>query len=104
MLVRYKRVAPGYFRTLDAPSSRAASSREHGSDGHVPVTVISEELARALADRFGIKDSIGQIVRLPSLGYDDADKDVNMQVVGVIRGERVQRNLRLPSNPSPTSR
>ena len=67
--------------------------------GSVPVTVISQELARALADRFGIKDPIGQIVRLPSLGYDDADKYVDMQVVGVIRGERVQRNLRLPLEP-----
>ena len=40
--------------------------------GSVPVTIISQELARALADRFGIKDPIEQIVRLPSLGYDDA--------------------------------
>ena len=40
-----------------------------------------------------------RIVRLPSLGYDDGDKCVDMQVVGVIRGERVQRNLRLSLEP-----
>ena len=99
VLVRYKRVAPGYFSTLDAPLIAGREFSDTDRMGSVPVTVISQELARALADRFGIKDPIGQIVRLPSLGYDDADKYVDMQVVGVIRGERVQRNLRLPLEP-----
>ncbi len=66
----------------------------------MPVTVISQELARALSDRFGITNPIGQIFSLPSLGYEGGGgKRVDMQVIGVIRGERVQRNLRLPMEP-----
>ena len=36
---------------------------------------------------------------LPSLGYDDGGTRVDMQIVGVIRGERVQRNLRAAMEP-----
>ena len=99
LLVRYKRVGPGYFRALDVP---VVTGREFTSDdraGSVPVTVISQELARVLSDRFGMKDPIGQTVRLPALGYEGGATGVNMRVVGVIRGERVNRDLRLPMDP-----
>jgi putative ABC transport system permease protein len=67
--------------------------------GAMPVTVISQELARALSDRFGITEPIGHVVSLPSLAYDEGARRVDMRIVGVIRGERVQRNLRAAMEP-----
>jgi predicted permease len=99
VLVRYKRVAPGYFGTLEIPVTAGREFTPADRRGTAPVTVISQELARALADRFGITDPIGQVVSLPSLGYDDGGTRVDMQIVGVIRGERVQRNLRAAMEP-----
>jgi predicted permease len=99
LLVKYKRVAPGYFSTLEIP---VIAGREFAlSDGadDLPVTVISQELARALSDRFGITEPVGHVVSLPSITYDDGAKRVDMRIVGVIRGERVQRNLRAPMDP-----
>ena len=99
LLVRYKRVGPGYFDTLEIPVIAGREFAQSDRAGTAPVTVISQELARALSDRFGIKDPIGQMVSLPSLGYEGGATRVNMQVVGVIRGERVQRDLRVPLEP-----
>jgi putative ABC transport system permease protein len=99
LIVGYKRVGPGYFDALGVP---VVAGREFTSDdrsGNVSVTVISQELARILSDRFGMKDPIGQMVRLPALGYEGGARGVNMRVVGVIRGERVNRDLRLPMDP-----
>jgi putative ABC transport system permease protein len=99
LLVHYKRVGPGYFSTLEIPVIAGREFATSDRAGAVPVTVISQELARALSDRFGITDPIGHIVSLPSLGYEGGGPHVDMQVIGVIRGERVQRNLRLPMEP-----
>ena len=98
-LVRYKRVGPGYFSALQIPLIAGREFTDADGAGAVPVTVISQELARILADRFGIADPVGRLVSLPSLGYEGGATRVNMQIVGVIRGERVQRNLRLPREP-----
>jgi hypothetical protein len=99
VLVSYKRVGPGYFSALEIPVIAGREFATSDRVGAVPVTVISQQLARALSDRFGITDPIGQIVSLPSLGYEGGGPHVDMQVIGVIRGERVQRNLRLPMEP-----
>ena len=72
MLVRYKRVGPGYFSTLEIPVIAGREFTAADDAGAMPVTVISQELARVLSDRFGITDPIGQVVSLPSLGYDAA--------------------------------
>jgi hypothetical protein len=97
--VSYKRVGPGYFSALEIPVIAGREFATSDRAGAVPMTVISQELARALSDRFGITDPIGHIVSLPSLGYEGGGPHVDMQVIGVIRGERVQRNLRLPMEP-----
>jgi len=99
LLVRYKRVGPGYFSALEIPVIAGREFASSDRAGTAPVTVISQELARALSDRLGMSDPIGQMVSLPSLGYEGGAIRVNMQVIGVIRGERVQRNLRLPMEP-----
>jgi putative ABC transport system permease protein len=99
LLVRYKRVGPGYFRALEIPivAGREFTAADHA--GAMPVTVISQELARRLSDRFGISDPIGRVVNLPTLGYDRGATRIDMHVIGVIRGERVQGSLRLPMEP-----
>jgi len=99
LLVRYKRVGPGYFSALEIPLIAGRDFTLADRSGTLPVTVISQELARTLSDRFGLKNPIGRMVNLPSLGYEGGGTRVDMQVVGVIRGERVQRNLRLPMEP-----
>jgi predicted permease len=99
VLVQYKRVAPGYFGTLEIPVTAGREFLTSDRQGTMPVTVISQELARMLADRFGIKDPIGQVVSLPSLAYDEGAPRVDMEIVGVIRGERVMRNLRAAMEP-----
>jgi len=99
LLVRYKRVGPGYFGALDVPVVAGREFTSEDRAGSVPVTVISQELARILSDRFGMKDPIGQMVGLPARGYEGGATGVYMRVVGVIRGERVNRNLRLPMDP-----
>jgi putative ABC transport system permease protein len=99
LLVRYKRVGPGYFGALNVPVVAGREFTSEDRAGSVPVTVISQELARILSDRFGMKDPIGQIVGLPALGYEGGATGVYMRVVGVIRGERVNRDLRLPMDP-----
>ena len=99
VLVGYKRVAAGYFAALDIPviAGREFSEADHA--GSIPVTVISQELARQLEARFGIKDPVGKLVNLPVLNYDTGGHLTDLLVVGVIRGERVLRNLRLPMDP-----
>lgn len=99
LLVRYKRVGPGYFSALEIPIVAGREFTAADQASAMPVTVISQELARALSDRFGIKDPIGRVVNLPTLGYERGATRIDMRVVGVIRGERVQRNLRLPMEP-----
>jgi putative ABC transport system permease protein len=99
VLVRYKRVGPGYFSALDVPliAGREFSGVDHA--GSAPVTIISQELARELRDRFGVKEPVGATVSLPVLAYDTGGTRTDFQVIGVIRGERVQRDLRLPLEP-----
>jgi putative ABC transport system permease protein len=98
LLVRYKRVGTGYFDALRIPLVAGREFTQNDREGSVPVTVISQELAGALAERFGIDDPLGTVVRLPQLGYDGNAEATwaDMQVVGVVQGEHVQRNLRLP--------
>jgi putative ABC transport system permease protein len=60
------------------------------------VTVINEALALRLRDRFGVADPVGQGVDLPALGFGP-DRRAVMTIVGVIRNERVQSDLRMPA-------
>jgi putative ABC transport system permease protein len=96
--VRFKRVDPGYFRTLGIPvlSGRGISSGDR--DGTPRVIVINEALVTRLKDIAGMKDPVGKVVRISYPGY--VEKKVFMpevEIVGVIRSERVAS----PGSPDP---
>jgi predicted permease len=96
--VRFKRVDPGYFRTLGIPvmAGRGITSRD--GDGSPRVIVINQALAARLAEAARITDPIGKVVRLSTPGYLDKKEFIpEVEVVGVIRSERVSS----PGYPDP---
>ena len=101
MAVRFKRVDPGYFSTLDIPvlAGRPLTSRDR--PGAPRVVVINEMLARQLAERFQVSrpaDTVGRVIRLSVPGYENrgqAGAPQDMEIVGMIRDERV-RDLESP--------
>ncbi len=97
LLVSFKRADAGYFSTMDigVVSGRGFTSEDRVGSPYV--TVVNEALARRLRDRFGVIDPIGQAVDLPALGFG-RDRLVTMTIVGVIRNERVRRDLRGPED------
>jgi putative ABC transport system permease protein len=89
--VRFKRVDPGYFRALGIPLRAGRGIGDEDRDGSPPVMVINEELARRLRVDYGVADPVGQTVSISRPLYVK-QKDVarsNLQVVGVIRDERI---------------
>ncbi|MEO8679609.1 MAG: ABC transporter permease [Vicinamibacterales bacterium] len=99
LLVGYKRVGPGYFGALGMPFLSGRDFTTADGAGSQPVAIINDEAARQLAVQFGITDPVGKTVSLPLIDYEGGGPRVTMQVVGVIRGERVQRDLRRPVGP-----
>ena len=95
MLVRFKRADAGYFATLGIDVVAGRGFTPEDRVGAPYVTVINEALARRLRDRFGVADPVGRAVDLPALGFG-RDRRATMTIVGVIRNERVQRDLRAP--------
>jgi len=95
LLVRFKRADAGYFATMGIPVVAGRGFTPEDRVGSPYVTVINEALARRLRDRFGVADPVGQSVDLPALGFG-RDRRATMTVVGVIKNERVQRDLRAP--------
>ena len=96
--VRFKRVDPGYFRTLGIPvlSGRGITGRDR--DGTPRVIVINEALASRLADVAGIKDPVGKTVRVSCPGYVEKRAFMpEVEIAGVIRSERVAS----PGYPDP---
>lgn len=96
--VRFKRVDPGYFRTLGIPVLAGRGVTDQDRDGAPRVIVINEALVGRLADVAGIKDPVGKKVRLSCPGY--VEKRIFMpevEIVGVIRSERVAS----PGYPDP---
>ena len=90
---RFKRVDPRYFDTLDIPvlSGRGFSDRDRA--GAPRVVMVNEALAGRLAERFGMRDPVGQIARLNAPAYESRGqlgKPETVEIVGVIRNERVQ--------------
>ncbi len=96
LVVRFKRADAGYFPTMGIPVVAGRGFTPDDAVGTPFVTVINEALAARLNDRFGVADPIGQAVDLPALGFG-RDRRVPMTVVGVIRNERVQSDLRVPA-------
>jgi predicted permease len=95
LLVRFKRADAGYFATLGIGIVAGRGFTPEDRVGTPYVTVINEALAARLRDRFGVADPVGQAVDLPALGFG-RDRRATMTIVGVIRNERVQRDLRAP--------
>ncbi|HLK66356.1 MAG TPA: ABC transporter permease [Bryobacteraceae bacterium] len=87
--VRFKRVDPGYFRTLGIPVLTGRGITAQDREGTPRVIVINQALVSRLADA-GMTDPVGKTVRLTYPGY--VEKRVFMpevQIVGIIRSERV---------------
>jgi putative ABC transport system permease protein len=95
LLVRFKPADAGYFATLGIGVVAGRGFTPEDRVGSPYVAVINEALAARLRDRFGVVDPVGQAVDLPALGFG-RDRRATMTVVGVIRNERVQRDLRAP--------
>ena len=89
--VRLKRASPGYFGALDIPVLAGRGITAQDRAGTQPIIVVNEALARALQGR-GVAMPVGQSARL-SLPEGDLD----VQIAGVIRSERVAP----PGRPDP---
>jgi predicted permease len=93
--VRFKRVGPSYFATLDIPvlAGRAFSASDRA--GAPRVVIVNEGLARKIAEKMGIADPahiVGRLVRVTSPMYENrgqSGKTENAEIVGMIRSERV---------------
>ncbi len=95
---RLKRVDAGYFPTLGIPmlSGRGFTSRD--VEGAPLVVVINEAMAAHLAEVAGLKQPVGQRVRLSLPGYNEPRETLpEVEIVGVIRSERVAS----PGMPDP---
>ncbi|HWI17543.1 MAG TPA: ABC transporter permease, partial [Vicinamibacterales bacterium] len=95
MLVGFKRADANYFSTMGMGMVAGRGFTAGDRAGSPYVTVINEALAARLRDRFGIHNPIGQGVDLPALGFG-RNRRVTMTIVGVVRNERVGRDLREP--------
>ncbi|MDR3699185.1 MAG: ABC transporter permease [Candidatus Sulfopaludibacter sp.] len=96
--IRFKRVDPGYFRTLGIPVLAGRGITAADIDGATRVMVINQALATRLADVAGYRDPIGKKVRVSCPGY--VEKRVflpEIEIAGVIRSERVAS----PGYPDP---
>lgn len=94
--VRFKRVNPGYFRTLDIPVLAGRGITDRDREGASPVVVINQELAARLAEA-GLKNPIGKMVRLSSTDYENSPRMLEVEIVGMIRSERTAS----PGQPDP---
>jgi predicted permease len=88
--VRYKRIDPDYFRVLDIPLLAGRGLNRHDRAGAQRVLVINQALAKRLKSDFGVRDPLGQVVRMKSFHYVRNDSEtVDWTIAGVIRDERV---------------
>jgi putative ABC transport system permease protein len=88
-LVRLKLVDPGYFDALQIPVETGRGIETQDRAGTPPVVVINQEAARQLSQTFGFANPVGRTVGISVPGYGPTPEAlVNLQIVGVIRGER----------------
>jgi putative ABC transport system permease protein len=92
--VRFKRADPGYFSTIGLEVVEGRGFTTSDRLGAPFVTVINEALAKDLKDTFGIDDPVGQMVDLPAIGYQTPSVRQPMMVVGIVKNERVESDLR----------
>jgi len=95
--VRFKRVDPGYFSTLDIPVLSGRGVTEQDRAGAPRIIVINQALKARLAEA-GMKKPVGEMVRLSSTDYDGQKPLIlPVQIAGVIRSERTAS----PGDPDP---
>ena len=94
MTLRFKRAGAGYFETLGIALVAGRAFTDADRIGTPWVTVINEALAAQLHTTFGIGEPIGQIVDLPALGYGTPTTRQRMTIIGIVKNERVQGDLR----------
>ena len=93
--VRFKRVDPEYFATLDIPVIAGRGFTRYDRAGAPRVVVVNETLARRLAERLKLGDAktvVGRTFRLVAPSYENRGQTGtvgDVEVVGVIRDERV---------------
>ena len=99
--VRFKRVDPNYFATLDIPVLKGRGFTAGDRAGAPRVAIANEALAGRLAERFKIADpagTVGRVVRLTAPKYENrgqAGDAEDIEIVGIIRNERI-RDLETP--------
>jgi predicted permease len=93
--VRFKRAGAGYFETMGVPIVAGRTFSDQDRLGAPLITVINEALAADLRTTFGTTDPVGTVVDLPALGYDGINTRQPMQIVGIVKNERVQSDLRM---------
>jgi putative ABC transport system permease protein len=90
--VRLKRIDHGYLDTFDIPVVAGRGIDERDRDGAAAVIVINQTLAARLRDATRGADPIGLTLDLSTGNYTgDGGRRVTVQIVGVIRNERVTR-------------
>jgi predicted permease len=100
--VRYKRVDPFYFETLDIPLLAGRGFTPRDRAGAPRVIVINQTLAHRLAERIRLSDPkalVGRIVETATPMYENrgqSGKRENVEIIGIIRDERV-RDLEAPT-------
>jgi predicted permease len=92
LVVRLKLVDPWYFSTLRIPIENGRAIEQRDRAGAPPVVVVNQEVARQLSKTFGVANPVGRTVAIDVPGYGPIPESrVNMQIVGVIRGEHTSR-------------
>ncbi len=98
IMVRFKRVDPGYFGTLGIAVLAGRGITPRDRDGAGRVMVINQALAARLADVGHMKDPLGKVVRVSTPGYREKRVFLpEVEIVGLIRSERVAS----PGQPEP---
>ena len=96
--VRFKRVDPGYFRTLGIPVLAGRGITGQDRDGTPRVAAINQALASRLEQVGRMADPVGKVVRVSTPGYFETREFIpEVEIVGVIRSERVSG----PGDPDP---
>lgn len=96
--IRLKRVDPGYFEALGIPLLAGRGITNYDRAGSPRVMVINEALSVQLKDVTGLKNPVGQTVKLNVPHYiAKGAAAMETQIAGVISSERVSN----PGSPEP---
>lgn len=89
--VRYKRVGPNYFSTLDIPLLAGRAIGEQDRAGAPRVVVINETLAAQLSEQFEIADPVGKVLDMSTPNYLNSDGTRELaEIIGIARNERTE--------------